>query len=307
LPSAARERIWQRALEGAEAGAPKPRPSIFSWFRWIPVEALVALVVVFSLLLGSTGVVAASQASLPGDTLYPVKREVESMRLAFAGEEMARRLELRYLSRRAGEVEALLEEGREVPEEIVVDMTETLSEVSAVPGAWAQVDAEPVVEEVVAQLRDARARHPEAQGLAPVLSVAFTAYESVGGDVTEYEDDPVILSLTPTPTPTPTPSATPVPTATPVPPTPVPTATPVPPTPVPPTSTPVPPTPVPPTPVPPPAATEEPGAPPSPEEPGEPADGEDGSSIPPGLDSPPPGHGGTPPGQGGTPPGQDKD
>jgi hypothetical protein len=66
-----------------------------------------------SLLLGSTGTVFASQASIPGETLYPIKRLVENVRLAAAVDQKTKaEVRLDIAEERLMEINSLLAEKR---------------------------------------------------------------------------------------------------------------------------------------------------------------------------------------------------
>ncbi len=80
--------------------------------------ALVKVLVAVALIFGMTaGTVSASQESLPGSVLYPVKLQYENVRLATTGDgEVKALLALAYAQERVDEVVSLVERGDEVPE-----------------------------------------------------------------------------------------------------------------------------------------------------------------------------------------------
>lgn len=84
--------------------------------RWLPVLAgiLTALLLAF----GSVGgTVYASQGSLPDDLLYPVKTFLEDTRLRLENDPQDKlELETAFARRRIQEIDALVNEGRDVPE-----------------------------------------------------------------------------------------------------------------------------------------------------------------------------------------------
>ncbi len=84
--------------------------------RWFP--AAVGILTAVLLALGSVGgTVYAAQDSLPDDFLYPVKIAVEDARLRLGQNSRALLdLETRYANRRVEEINALLEEGKDIPE-----------------------------------------------------------------------------------------------------------------------------------------------------------------------------------------------
>ncbi len=77
-----------------------------------PAYALAGVALAVSLGLGTTAAYAA-EASLPGDLLYPVKRGLESARLALSTTEAADdALVVSFADRRLAEIEALTAQGR---------------------------------------------------------------------------------------------------------------------------------------------------------------------------------------------------
>jgi len=72
------------------------------------------LAVVLALVIGTYGVVSASAPSLPGDTLYGVKRTVEQVEMSLAPDPQTRaQLEEQFAARRVGETRALTAQKRE--------------------------------------------------------------------------------------------------------------------------------------------------------------------------------------------------
>ncbi|HOT92123.1 MAG TPA: DUF5667 domain-containing protein [Anaerolineae bacterium] len=84
--------------------------------------ALVKVLIAVALIFGMTaGTVSASQESLPGSVLYPVKVQYENVRLATTGDGSAKvLLALAYAQERVDEAVALVERGDEIPEPLTV-------------------------------------------------------------------------------------------------------------------------------------------------------------------------------------------
>lgn len=102
-----RARLLQRAAEMREAKR-APRRSWLIQFR--PLVAAFLLLLIF---ISSTGLVRASSVTLPGDSLYPIKRTWEDVRLVFAFNPQEREtIELEYETERVHEISELLAEGR---------------------------------------------------------------------------------------------------------------------------------------------------------------------------------------------------
>jgi len=86
----------------------KPIPYIR---RFNMASIILVIVLTFSALGGGTAY--ASQDSLPGDTLYPVKLATEQIRMMLPGDDVAKaKRALGFVERRMGEIEALAEMGR---------------------------------------------------------------------------------------------------------------------------------------------------------------------------------------------------
>jgi uncharacterized membrane protein YgcG len=104
-----RARVLQRAVELRKA-APKPRRR-WSMFAFPRLATSLAIALIF--LLSGTGLVSASNGALPGDSLYPVKRSWEDLRLFFIfSPEKRVGLESEFEQKRLDEISALLTEGR---------------------------------------------------------------------------------------------------------------------------------------------------------------------------------------------------
>lgn len=105
-----RARVMQRAAELRESKV-APRKSL----RVIPVFQRLALsfALLVILMLSGTGILSASASALPGESLYPVKRGWEGVRLFFIFDQEARELLANeFENERLHEVNELLSEGR---------------------------------------------------------------------------------------------------------------------------------------------------------------------------------------------------
>jgi hypothetical protein len=103
-------RLLQAAAELREqAQAPRKRWQLGRTFRL----ALASLAMIIFLLTGGTGLVNASSGTLPGDSLYPVKRGWEGVRLVFVVDPKAKaQLENEYEQERVQEINTLYHDGR---------------------------------------------------------------------------------------------------------------------------------------------------------------------------------------------------
>lgn len=90
-------------------GASYPFWSKEFWQRKAVFQTALALLLVISLLIGTSGVAKASQPALPGDSLYPVKIFLENVSISLAPSMVARaELRIRYSQRRLTEVQSLV-------------------------------------------------------------------------------------------------------------------------------------------------------------------------------------------------------
>lgn len=102
-----RSRLLQQAAQMREAKRAPRRTWLYN-FRPLAVTLMLAL-----FFLSGTGLVRASTATIPGDSLYPVKRTWEDVRLIFTfNEETREGLELEYEGERVDEIDELLVKGR---------------------------------------------------------------------------------------------------------------------------------------------------------------------------------------------------
>jgi hypothetical protein len=98
--------------------------SKISLFR-LPASVFTALLIALVLLLGSRELVVVSAESLPGDSLYPIKRAVQDIRVRLAPNlEAQHEIEAQYRKQRNDEVLALIDRGltRKVSFEGIVEM-----------------------------------------------------------------------------------------------------------------------------------------------------------------------------------------
>lgn len=108
LSSKDKDGLWSAiARETVEKAA---IPSPYSWTLLFknPIMTPVALALV--LMLGTTGLVAASEPTRPGDTLFAVKQATESIRLALASDDAKVQLEAEFAAERMLELSSILEE-----------------------------------------------------------------------------------------------------------------------------------------------------------------------------------------------------
>ncbi len=218
--------LGQRLQQALRPLADLLRPA--AWQRAAVALASIVLIII----LGRTTLVMASQ-SLPGDTLYPLKRTMESLTtLLTISEEEREDLRLEYIQRRQEEVRRVIAEHRPVER---LDFSGHILEIRGntwrVDGHWVKVPSSAQVE-----------GSPKVGLWANVIAAAPGDGSLIAKHIVISETAPV-GKITPPPTPTPTPTATATPTNTPTSTatatdTPTATATPVPPPP--PTNTPTP-------------------------------------------------------------------
>jgi hypothetical protein len=182
--------------------------------RWAAVVGIV-------LMLSLVGVTRAALASVPGDTLYPVKEVVERVELALATSDQARAsVQLKHAERRAQEALVLLDRGRWSPDLVTTALDDMIAAAKAaredpsIPASErVQLEARTVQINTLLDsilVRAARSGLVSQDSLAPLIEHVHTTQTSGS-----------LLLPPPVPAPTATPSPTPAPgptgTATPAP------------------------------------------------------------------------------------------
>jgi hypothetical protein len=190
--------------------------------RW----AAVAMSVILVCLLMGGGAVSASNNTLPGDTLYPVKQAVEVVQLAISLNEASNvRLHLDFATRRLDETKALLKKGRpQEMERALADYTTQMDSVSTLMNEEKGLapDRRAVLADLViaaqarqeAQLAALQEQAPET--VQPAIQQALTVSRTARDRAREPK--PTTPAETPEPSRTPTPAPSPIPTGKPEPP-----------------------------------------------------------------------------------------
>lgn len=143
-----KNRIRARLKRTAGPSKSRRQNSIPGWRRLLrPIPVVASLLLVLALTLGSVGVVGASAASLPGDTLYPLKRGWETARLAISlSDKGDAQLLAAFASERVEEIETLIDLDRfeNVGEAVqsYLDLTEQLQELSGEDGSFGEFEGE---------------------------------------------------------------------------------------------------------------------------------------------------------------------
>lgn len=150
-----RARLMQKVAETRE-GKIAPRKRVIPFFHRIAIS----LSITAGLLVGGTGLVGASSSALPGQNLYPVKRNWESVRLFFTFDQNARlKLEDEFKHEREHEANELLFEKEEYEVEFygVLNTVNGVTYVSSLPvvfPAGAQIPADGTPLEVKGRTTD---------------------------------------------------------------------------------------------------------------------------------------------------------
>lgn len=136
---------------------------------------IISIVMLLSALLGGTGAatVYASQASLPGDFLYPVKTWSEDARAGLTADPQAQLdLSLEFAERRVNELTALAKAGLVPPEEVMSRLQLELDQAVQLALALQQSQDEPVMEQLRQEMQqqeramlNAQAQNPAAEAL----------------------------------------------------------------------------------------------------------------------------------------------
>jgi hypothetical protein len=175
--------------------------------RWAAVVGIV-------LMLSLVGVTRAALASVPGDTLYPVKEVVERVELALATSDQARAsVQLKHAERRAQEALVLLDRGRWSPDLVTTALDDMIAAAKAaradpsIPASErVQLEARTVQINTLLDsilVRAARSGLVSQDSLAPLIEHVHTTQTS--GSLLL---PPPVPAPTATPSPTPTPALT---------------------------------------------------------------------------------------------------
>lgn len=217
-------RIQSQVMQTADATLSPVRPMARPAKRPMPVRVWLAaasfLVVIFI-----AGLLPATAASLPGDSLYPVKQAIEKVELALASSDKARAyVHMQQAERRAVEANGLIQRGR-FDSNLLFASLDSM----AAAAAAARADGDPALTNALeARTRQVTAvlytviQNAEANGLASSAQ-ANTAEIDVQAT---HDSGALLVPATSTPTVTPTPIPTIEPTSIPPTETPRPTRTP---------------------------------------------------------------------------------
>jgi len=220
-----RARLLQRAAELREQKAAVPARRLWS----VPLRrALVMLTVIAMLFISGTGLVRASTTTLPGDSLYPVKRTWEDLALLFIFDKTQREaLELEHENERYEEIQKLLARGRTATVDFsgyVTRQSSTEWLVSGIPvflSADTVMPAEPVVVGAAVRVRGRTqgtgvlAERIELLPPGARLPEINKEFEPEEDTEAEKEIKPTPTQPSPAETPLPAPTLTPTATATP--------------------------------------------------------------------------------------------
>lgn len=169
----------QRFLQQVDAYSARPRrvvavaaaagPFAFLKRPNFATVALTTLLVFVFLATAGVGVVAASESTLPGDAFYAVKVFGEDFRLALTAEGSADFALLGgYVERRYDEIDALLENGYDVPESTAVRLQEHLQAMLTIAAGMDDADM--------------------AEALSDIQAVIPPQYQGTNGDQDRLQD-----------------------------------------------------------------------------------------------------------------------
>ncbi len=226
LSPAARQRIWEKAMDRAAAASPasaQRAPLLSSIFKAFSLQSFGAALA-FILILGVVGIPLAASSSLPGSALYPAKRNLESTWLALVPEAQKPEIQLRIFDQRIREMDQLIEAQQPVPEELIRELETFYAGVAQTPDTWDEPETMQHLAQQITVLQSLEDERPGVEApLTGIFLASAAAYDSLGGDVAALQLDDAFLTSTPTATstststPTSTATATLVPTFTPLP------------------------------------------------------------------------------------------
>lgn len=129
-----RQDLIDQLIEGTEL---KPSNSFFDWFWFHRLQpAILAACLVLIMFGGPFLTVMASQTSLPGDLLYPIKRITERAQVRIASDEAKAQIQVDFAFRRIEELDKITtdsfseQEKTAKTKEVINDLTSNLTEAS---------------------------------------------------------------------------------------------------------------------------------------------------------------------------------
>jgi len=141
VPATARNRSRMNMLAQA-AKLRKTHKPLLTYFR-VPRLAMSFIALVIVLMISFNGLIITSAKTLPGDTLYPVKRAAETVRLQLTNNvEKKHQIEVDYTQRRTEEVSELLQLKRTVQVSMEGTVQEMSPEIWVVSGIKVQISPE---------------------------------------------------------------------------------------------------------------------------------------------------------------------
>ncbi len=180
LPAAARKRIWHKT----RALTPAPHP-----MRRLPKAIFYpafAMLMIIGFLSGYGSVVVAASASIPGDLLYPIERQAETVWVTFTPDAQRCQVTAVLLQRRIHEIKALMEAGKFVPDSSLQEVEMLFLSIAEEPLCQDQTP------DLLSQLTNYRQqigklveRYPYSAGLNRVFEAANTAIVALGGESLE--------------------------------------------------------------------------------------------------------------------------
>lgn len=177
LPSVVRRRIWHKA----QALAPAPHP-----IRHLPKAIFYpafAVILIIGFLSGYGSVVVAASASIPGDPLYAIERQAETVWVSLTPDAQRCQVTAVLLERRVYEVKALLEAGKLAPESILQEIEMLFLSIAEDP--MCQTQAPALLTQVTGSQRQIGKlveNYPNIQGLKRAFNAANVAVAKLGGE-----------------------------------------------------------------------------------------------------------------------------
>ena len=143
-------------------------------------KGLVAIIVALIFLVGSSLTVYASQASLPGDGLYPIKSISEDIRLKLTHSPRARlELTLAYSHRRVSEISTMLAMGKNIPSQVSDRFQDELEGALLIAAQMDDPQMKKALEEIKGQ---AESQGKTLMGISPIspnkMSLPLRGYKS---------------------------------------------------------------------------------------------------------------------------------
>ncbi len=128
LSQTEKDALWDKIDTHVGNSTPTLSPYLFIFNQ---KKHMVPIALALMLMLGTTGIVAASETARPGDSLFVIEQKVEELRLALSSDETKTRLEAQFAAERLLELSSILNESVQKNNRVITASTTNSFEAEA--------------------------------------------------------------------------------------------------------------------------------------------------------------------------------